>query len=177
MATVHTRPPASPLRRAVAAFMAIIALVAVIAALGSGPQGLRATVGRVDDFPVGSITPLEVAVKLTRSVPRVSDTAESDVVDVPIFLVNDAQEGLLALYAADPHLGCRVGLASDLAPEAGVSPAANVVFFNPCHGEQYDVLGRHITGPAPRGLDRFGVVIAGSDVIVDIGAFEYGPRR
>ena len=109
--------------------------------------------------------------------PRVSETATSDVVDVPIFLVNDAEEGLLALYAADPHLGCRVGLASELTPEPGVSRPANAVFFNPCHGEQYDVLGRYITGPAPRGLDRFGVVIAGSDVIVDIGAFEYGPSR
>jgi Rieske Fe-S protein len=161
----------------VLALVAVIAAVVILATQHSSPEGLEATIGPLDDFPVGSVTPLEVSVRLVRPVPRVSESADGDVVEVPIFVVHDARAGLLALYAADPHLGCRVGLAADLAAEPGVARPANVVFVNPCHGEQYDVLGRYLAGPAPRGLDRFGITVEGASVVVDIGAFAYGPDR
>ena len=134
-------------------------------------------VGAVAEFPVGSITPLDLEVKLPGYVPRVSDTSESDVVDVSVFLVNDPVEGLLALYRADPHRGCRVGIAADLPSDTGLDLPHEVAFFNPCHGEKYDRVGRYLGGPSPRGLDRFDVAVQGDRVVVDVAAFEYGPNR
>jgi cytochrome b6-f complex iron-sulfur subunit len=39
----------------------------------------------------------------------------------------------------------------------------NTRFACPCHGSQYQLDGRYITGPAPRGLDRFPVTITLAD--------------
>lgn len=161
----------------VIAVAVIVAAGAVFAVWRSTPDGPQVVVGRVDHFPVGSITRLDLEVKLTGYVPQVSETFDPEVVEVPIFLVSDEAAGLLALYAKDPHLGCRVGLASELPSDTGVNLPAEVVFLNPCHGEKYDRLGRYLAGPAPRGLDRFGVSIEGADVVVDVVAFEYGPDR
>ncbi len=167
------------MRRAALFAAAAVVVVAGVVLVNwrSGPDGPRVVVGEVGEFPVGSMTPLDLEAKLTGYVPRVSDTAESAIVDIPIFLVNDPVEGLLALYASDPHLGCRVSLASDLPPDPGFDLPAKVVFLNPCHFEQYDLLGRYIAGPSPRGLDRFSVSVEGADVVVDVAAFEYGPER
>jgi menaquinol-cytochrome c reductase iron-sulfur subunit len=41
-----------------------------------------------------------------------------------------------------PHLGCRFNWS-----------AGSNKFLCPCHGSQYDFDGKHIAGPAPRGLD------------------------
>lgn len=162
----------------------VVIVVAVFVAVGvavamwqSTPDSPRVVVGSVNDFPVGSITQLDLEAKLVEDVPRVSDTSDSEIVVVPVFIVNDQTAGLLALYTLDPHLGCRVGLASELPSDTGVDLPAEVVFLNPCHGEKYDYVGRYLAGPAPRGLDRFAVLIEGTDVVVDVSAFEYGPGR
>lgn len=155
----------------------LVAIGVTVAVWRSTPDGPRVVVGSVGDFPVGSITRLDLEVRLTRYVPRVSEGSESEVVVVPVFLVNDQIAGLLALYVLDPHLGCRVGLASELGSDIGVPLPAEVVFLNPCHGEKYDYVGRYFAGPAPRGLDRFDVSVEGTDVVVDVSAFEYGPDR
>lgn len=60
--------------------------------------------------------------------------------------------GLVALYGVCTHLGCL--------PKW--EPVA-VRFACPCHGSQYEVDGRWITGPAPRGLDRFPLTITLAD--------------
>lgn len=49
------------------------------------------------------------------------------------------------------------------------------------HGSQFDQLGRYALGPAPRGLDRFAVLVLGDDVFVDrqqvmTGAPRFQPR-
>lgn len=168
----------------VVAATVLVAVGVTVAMWRSTPDGPQVVVGSVSDFPVGSITRLDLEVKLTRYVPRVSDDSHSvsadstysEIVVVPVFLVNDPSAGLLALYALDPHLGCRVGLASELS-DTGLKLPAEVVFLNPCHHEQYDYLGRYIAGPAPRGLDRFDVTVEGADVVVDVAVFEYGPDR
>ena len=48
------------------------------------------------------------------------------------------------------------------------------------HGSQFDRLGHYALGPAPRGLDRFAVLVFGDDVFVDrqqvmTGAPRYQP--
>lgn len=155
----------------------VVVVGTVVVEWRSGPDGPQVVVGVVADFPVGSITPLDLEAKLLGYVPRISDTFDSDVVEIPVFVVHDPVEGLVALYAADPHLGCRVGLASDFPSDTGFDLPAEMAFLNPCHGEKYDRLGRYLAGPSPRGLDRFGVYLEGDDVVVDVAAFEYGPER
>jgi cytochrome b6-f complex iron-sulfur subunit len=72
--------------------------------------------------------------------------------------------GLLALYQKCPHLGCRV-------------PSCNSSqwFECPCHGSQYNQVGEKKGGPAPRGMDRFAMEVAGGNFIVNTGAVIQGP--
>ena len=71
------------------------------------------------------------------------------------------EEGIVALYQKCPHLGCRV-------PECKTSQW----FECPCHGSQYNRVGEKKGGPAPRGMDRFPVVVSpdGSVVVDTAGA-------
>jgi cytochrome b6-f complex iron-sulfur subunit len=75
------------------------------------------------------------------------------------------QAGIVALYQKCPHLGCRV-------PNC----VSSQWFECPCHGSQYNRVGEKKAGPAPRGMDRFPVTIAGNgDVTVDTGLVVTGP--
>jgi cytochrome b6-f complex iron-sulfur subunit len=73
---------------------------------------------------------------------------------------------LVALYRKCVHLGCSV-------PHCPTS----TLFECPCHGSKYRLNGEYYSGPAPRGLDRFPVVISGSSVMVDTGTVVVGPPR
>ncbi|MGH9271308.1 MAG: ubiquinol-cytochrome c reductase iron-sulfur subunit [Ilumatobacteraceae bacterium] len=73
--------------------------------------------------------------------------------------------GIVALYQKCPHLGCRV-------PDCPTSGW----FECPCHGSQYNRVGEKKAGPAPRGMDRFPISVAGNgDVTVDTGTIVPGP--
>jgi cytochrome b6-f complex iron-sulfur subunit len=69
-----------------------------------------------------------------------------------VFHISNTEGGFLALYGVCPHLGCL--------PKWVPS---NTRFECPCHGSKFEGTGSYITGPAPRGLDRFPVVITYSD--------------
>lgn len=68
------------------------------------------------------------------------------------FHVSNAENGLLALYGVCTHLGCLPKWVP-----------TNTRFECPCHGSKFEGNGSYIEGPAPRGLDRFPVVIVYSD--------------
>ena len=72
--------------------------------------------------------------------------------------------GINALYQKCPHLGCRV-------PEC----VSSQWFECPCHGSKYNQVGEKKAGPAPRGMDRFNVVISGGRVEVDTALVIQGP--
>jgi len=72
--------------------------------------------------------------------------------------------GVIALYQKCPHLGCRV-------PECKTSQW----FECPCHGAQYNRVGEKKGGPAPRGMDRFGVSVSNGFVVIDTGTVFGGP--
>jgi cytochrome b6-f complex iron-sulfur subunit len=72
--------------------------------------------------------------------------------------------GIVALYQKCPHLGCRV-------PECPSSQW----FECPCHGSQYNRVGEKKGGPAPRGMDRFGVTITSGNVVIDTSLPIQGP--
>ncbi len=75
------------------------------------------------------------------------------------------ESGVLALFQKCPHLGCRV-------PECATSQ----YFECPCHGSRYNRVGERRGGPAPRGMDRFGMEINGAnEFVVDTGAIIPGP--
>jgi cytochrome b6-f complex iron-sulfur subunit len=74
--------------------------------------------------------------------------------------------GLVALYQKCVHLGCRVPWCQ-----------SSQWFECPCHGSQYNRVGEKKGGPAPRGLDRFGISVdSGGNVTVDTSKPAYlGP--
>lgn len=82
-----------------------------------------------------------------------------------VYLVHDAESGLLALYAHDPYHSCTIGWSED-----------QQRFIDPCHGSYYMMDGTYIKGPAPRGLDRLAVeVTERGEVLVDLNAYRLGP--
>jgi cytochrome b6-f complex iron-sulfur subunit len=68
------------------------------------------------------------------------------------FWVSHTNEGFMILYAICTHLGCLPRW-----------QPTNVRFECPCHGSKFERDGAYIEGPAPRGLDRFPVVITFAD--------------
>jgi cytochrome b6-f complex iron-sulfur subunit len=74
------------------------------------------------------------------------------------------EQGFVALYQKCPHLGCRV-------PWCQTSQW----FECPCHGSKYNRVGEKKGGPAPRGMDRFGVEVSGSAILVDTSVVVPGP--
>jgi cytochrome b6-f complex iron-sulfur subunit len=79
-------------------------------------------------------------------------------------VLDGMKEGINALYQKCPHLGCRV-------PEC----VSSQWFECPCHGSKYNQVGEKKAGPAPRGMDRFPVIISGGRVEVDTGLVVQGP--
>ena len=72
----------------------------------------------------------------------------------------------MALYQRCVHLGCRVPWCE-----------SSKWFECPCHGSRYNRWGEYQFGPAPRGLDRFAVVVEDGRVIVDTSTVVTGPSR
>jgi cytochrome b6-f complex iron-sulfur subunit len=74
-----------------------------------------------------------------------------------------------ALYQRCPHLGCKP------------NPCEKNFWLEcPCHGSRYDRLGVKAAGsaygPAPRGMDRFGVIVDNEGVLtIDTGKIKLGP--
>jgi cytochrome b6-f complex iron-sulfur subunit len=74
------------------------------------------------------------------------------------------ENGVVALYQKCVHLGCRVPWCK-----------SSQWFECPCHGSQYNRVGEKKGGPAPRGLDRFGIEVSGGVVSVDTKQVVQGP--
>jgi cytochrome b6-f complex iron-sulfur subunit len=74
------------------------------------------------------------------------------------------EHGISVMWQKCPHLGCRV-------PQCVTSQW----FECPCHGSQYNRVGEKKGGPAPRGMDRFGVEVNGDNVVINTGLQFNGP--
>ena len=79
-------------------------------------------------------------------------------------IIAGMEAGFVALYQKCVHLGCRV-------PWCQTSQW----FECPCHGSKYNRVGEKKGGPAPRGLDRFGVTVDGGVIVVDTKQVVQGP--
>lgn len=83
-----------------------------------------------------------------------------------MYVVN-ANKHYFALSQRCPHLGCRVPFCE-----------SSGRFECPCHGSVYDLAGEYISGPTPRGMDRFDISVPdGRTVVVNTGKLTSGPDR
>jgi cytochrome b6-f complex iron-sulfur subunit len=73
----------------------------------------------------------------------------------PALLINGSDGKLRAFTAVCTHLQCTVQYRPDLGR-----------IWCACHNGMYDLSGRNISGPPPRPLTEFKVVLKGDDVIV-----------
>jgi cytochrome b6-f complex iron-sulfur subunit len=79
-------------------------------------------------------------------------------------IIAGMEAGYVALYQKCVHLGCRVPWCQ-----------SSQWFECPCHGSKYNRVGEKQAGPAPRGLDRFVLEVAGGSIVVDTGNLVLGP--
>jgi cytochrome b6-f complex iron-sulfur subunit len=87
--------------------------------------------------------------------------------DSAVYVANGATKlNMQALYRKCVHLGCSVPFCS-----------TSYLYECPCHGSKYRLSGEYFGGPAPRGLDRFPIMIEDGKVIVDTGNLLTGPPR
>lgn len=146
-----------------------VAIVAFLWPRAGGGFGSKVTVGRLDDLLVqirsekGFVYKPEARTWLTSYPTDALPKARKAYSNQPSVLAG-MEAGLVALYQKCPHLGCRV-------PECKSSQW----FECPCHGSQYNRVGEKKAGPAPRGMDRFGVSVSNGNVVVDTGAVFNGP--
>ncbi len=94
----------------------------------------------------------------------VADVPKAKKVAEYALVIPDMEQGIVALYQKCVHLGCRV-------PWCQTSQW----FECPCHGSKYSRVGEKKGGPAPRGLDRFVLTIAGSKMTIDTTTVITGP--
>jgi len=77
----------------------------------------------------------------------------------PVILVRTATGDLKAFSATCTHLDCTVQYKNDQG-----------ILWCACHNGKYDLNGRNISGPPPRPLDSFRVVIQGEEVLISKNA-------
>jgi len=134
---------------------------------GSGGFGGKVNAGKVSDI---------VSAIQSKSAPFYVPEARSWVVQYPKADLPAAkkvysavtyagmEQGLVALYQRCVHLGCRVPWCQ-----------SSQWFECPCHGSKYNRVGEKKAGPAPRGLDRFAIIVGGDSLTINTGDIEIGP--
>ena len=73
----------------------------------------------------------------------------------PVILIRTPADQLAAFSAVCTHLDCTVQYRSDFG-----------VIWCACHNGKYDLTGRNVSGPPPRPLDEYRVVIQGDEVFI-----------
>jgi hypothetical protein len=108
---------------------------------------------------ISELSRLQQAIQfLRRTWQRRSEPIVGNVSPVPIYIVNDPQQGVLAIYQRDSQSTCLVPWQE-----------AEEHFIDPCHGSAYTYTGEYVRGPSLRNLDRFDVSInEQGEVMVDV---------
>ena len=73
----------------------------------------------------------------------------------PVILIRTANDEVRAFSATCTHLDCTVQFRKDFG-----------MIWCACHNGKYDLNGRNISGPPPRPLDEFRVVIQGDEIFI-----------
>ena len=77
----------------------------------------------------------------------------------PVIVIRTAAGDVRAFSATCTHLDCTVQYKSDQG-----------ILWCACHNGKYDLNGRNISGPPPRPLDAYRVVVQGEEVLVSKNA-------
>ncbi|MGE5796978.1 MAG: ubiquinol-cytochrome c reductase iron-sulfur subunit, partial [Ignavibacteria bacterium] len=73
----------------------------------------------------------------------------------PIIVVHTAKGDLKAFSAVCTHLDCTVQYRKDMG-----------VIWCACHNGKYDLTGRNISGPPPRALEEYRVVVQQDEIFI-----------
>lgn len=73
----------------------------------------------------------------------------------PVILIRTVEDKLVAFSATCTHLDCTVQYRKDFG-----------TIWCACHNGKYDLTGRNISGPPPRPLDKYKVVLKGEDIYI-----------
>jgi len=73
----------------------------------------------------------------------------------PVILIRNSSGECVAFSATCTHLDCTVQYRKDLG-----------AIWCACHNGTYDLKGQNISGPPPRPLDEYRVIIQGEDVLI-----------
>lgn len=73
----------------------------------------------------------------------------------PVIIIRTASGELRALSAVCTHLECTVQYRKDMG-----------LIWCACHNGKYDLNGRNISGPPPRPLDPYRVVVKGDEIFI-----------
>ena len=73
----------------------------------------------------------------------------------PVILLRTANDELRAFSATCTHLDCTVQFRKDFG-----------LIWCACHNGKYDLNGRNVSGPPPRPLDEYRVVVQGGEIFV-----------
>ena len=169
-----------------AAFGTLTGLVGALvlaATLGPPPLGSVLTLGRLADYPPGSVTEVTKRGSFVDPTVRLIDGHRfGRTAPLRLFVVRIPSGELLAFSARDPRNGCRLtdtspGVHGGLRyPRPGFPPSR--WFYDPCHYAQYSPAGACVAGPCAVGLSRFDTsLIADQRVSVDLLALHAGPLR
>lgn len=145
------------------------ALIAFLWKGAEGGFGSKISVGKIDDV-IGQIRSARGFLYLPEARSWVTEYPKEAISKAEVAyggqgaVFSGMNAGIVALYQKCPHLGCRV-------PECATSQW----FECPCHGSQYNRVGEKKGGPAPRGMDRFGVSVNNGVLVIDTGTVFGGP--
>ena len=145
------------------------ALIAFLWKGAEGGFGSKISVGKIDDV-IGQIRSARGFLYLPEARSWVTEYPREAISKAEVAyggqgaVFSGMNAGVVALYQKCPHLGCRV-------PECSTSQW----FECPCHGSQYNRVGEKKGGPAPRGMDRFGVSVNNGVLVIDTGTVFGGP--
>jgi menaquinol-cytochrome c reductase iron-sulfur subunit len=151
---------------------AFAAAMAVIPGLGFLGHPLRKQTIRGSDSPLRVANERDVKpgrpVRVTAVGPRQDAWMRLDKVTLgSLWLVRASENGPIKSFSTVcPHLGCGI----DFDDKRGK-------FECPCHDSTFDLDGRCLGGPSPRGLDELETRIEGRDVLVRYRRFRVGSAK
>lgn len=160
MADRQTEPRRNFLKFLTGAIGAVIGAVAAIPGLGFLAHPLRKeTVTQGEDaLRVATASEVEAGKPLRVNVVGQTKDAWLRLDNVKFgacWLVRQPEGDVRAYSTVCPHLGCGIDW-----------NGATKKFDCPCHGSEFDMEGRCVAGPAPRGMDELEVVTSGEDIKV-----------
>jgi cytochrome b6-f complex iron-sulfur subunit len=143
-----------------------VAAVGFLWGSSAGGAGGKVTVGSIDDVQkaFADKIPFYNASAKTYIQPYPKSALGKAKKVYPATILHGMEQGYVALYQKCPHLGCRVPWCS-----------TSQWFECPCHGSKYNRVGEKKAGPAPRGMDRFNLEVAGNSIVVDTSTPIQGP--